>query len=165
MNQQIYYFQDDGNIPNNRLPVILYKKVIDHEDCSDWFEQTFQANGWSNNWRDIILPYDHFHSNTHEVLGLAWGEVSLKIGGKNGQIFQLQTGDVILIPAGVGHYSISEHTDYQFVGGYPNGNAWDLQTGLADEERSKIVRNIQAVETPDLDPIFGKKSLMIDKWI
>jgi uncharacterized protein YjlB len=164
MNTQTYYFTDDGLIPNHTFPVILYQKVIDLADCSDWLENRFKENNWLNNWRDIVLPYDHFHSNTHEVLGLGRGRVSLKIGGSNGRIFDLEAGDVVIIPAGVGHYAISKHTDYQFVGGYPNGQAWDLKTGLEEKERAQILRTISAVEMPEKDPVFGIEGLMFKKW-
>jgi len=70
MNSKAYYFADDGIIPNHPFPVILYPNVIDLADCSDWLENTFIKNNWLNNWRDIVLPYDHFHSNTHEVFDL-----------------------------------------------------------------------------------------------
>jgi uncharacterized protein YjlB len=159
-----YYFDDDGIIPNNKFPIILYENVIDLKDSSDWLENTFIRNNWLNNWRDIILPYDHFHSNTHEVLGLGMGNVSLKIGGVNGRIFHLKTGDVVIIPAGVGHYSISTHTNYQFVGGYPNGNEWDLKTGLENNERVQILKSISTVKMPEMDPIFGHEGLMFEKW-
>ena len=42
INEIIYFFTDDGIIPNNRFPVIHYQKVIDVEDCSDWLEHTFE---------------------------------------------------------------------------------------------------------------------------
>ncbi len=161
MKFKTFYFIDDGIIPNNARPVILYEKVIDLEDCSDWLENRFKENNWLNNWRDIILPYDHFHSTTHEVLGLGWGSVSLKIGGSNGKIFHLNAGDVVIIPAGVGHYSISEHTDYQFVGGYPNGLDWDLKTGVEQGERSQILNAILAMETPEKDPVWGQDGVLV----
>jgi uncharacterized protein YjlB len=164
MNAKAYFFTDDGIIPNNALPIILYPNVIDLADCSDWLENTFIKNNWLNNWRDIVLPYDHFHSNTHEVLGLGWGNVSLKIGGANGQVFHLSAGDVIIIPAGVGHYSVSEHSHYQMVGGYPNGQDWDLKTGLEPGERAQILQAISGVEMPEKDPIFGQEGLLFDKW-
>lgn len=164
MTSKAYYFNDDGIIPNHTFPVILYPKVIGLADCSDWLEKTFIKNNWLNNWRDIVLPYDHFHSNTHEVLGLGWGNVSLKIGGAHGQIFHLHAGDVIIIPAGVGHYSVSEHTNYQIVGGYPNGHEWDLKTGLEAGERAQILKAISAVQMPEKDPIFGHEGLLLDKW-
>lgn len=164
MNFKTYCFNDDGIIPNNKFPVILYPKYIDLADCSDWLEKTFIKNNWLNNWRGIVLPYDHFHSNTHEVLGLGQGSVSLKIGGANGQVFHLVAGDVIIIPAGVGHYSISEHSNYQFIGGYPNGQEWDLKTGLEEGERTQILQAISAVEMPEKDPIFGEEGLLFEKW-
>jgi uncharacterized protein YjlB len=164
MDFKTFYFKDDGVIPNNLLPLILYQKVIDLADCSDWLEDRFKENKWSNNWRDIVLPYDHFHSNTHEVLGLGRGCVSLKIGGSQGQIVHLEAGDIVIIPAGVGHYAISEHSDYQFVGGYPNGHAWDLKTGLEAEVRSQVLQAIAGVRMPERDPIFGQEGLMFEKW-
>ena len=164
MTRETYYFNDDGVIPNNKLPVIVYQKVIDVKDTSDWLENTFKKNNWLNNWRDIVLPYDHFHSNTHEVLGLGRGKVSLKIGGVNGKIFDLNMGDVLIIPAGVGHHSVSAHTNYQFVGGYPNGNDWDLKTGLEEHERTTILKAISNQAIPDKDPIFGQEGLLFAKW-
>jgi len=164
MTRETYYFNDDGVIPNNKLPVIVYQKVIDGKDASDWLENTFKKNNWLNNWRDIVLPYDHFHSNTHEVLGLGRGKVSLKIGGVNGKIFDLNMGDVLIIPAGVGHHSVSAHTNYQFVGGYPNGNDWDLKTGLEEHERTTILKAISNQAIPDKDPIFGQEGLLLAKW-
>ncbi len=165
MSPLTYYFADDGVIPNNPLPVIIYRQVVDLKDCSDWLENRFRENNWLNNWRDIVLPYDHFHSNTHEVLGLGWGRVSLKLGGSKGQIVQLEAGDVVIIPAGVGHYAISEPTDYQFVGGYPNGHEWDLKTGLEEEERAHMLRAISGVAMPEKDPIFGSEGMMIEQWL
>jgi uncharacterized protein YjlB len=97
-------------------------------------------------------------------LGLGWGSVSLKIGGAHGQVFHLHAGDVIIIPAGVGHYSVSEHTNYQMVGGYPKGHAWDLKTGLEPGERAQILQAITAVEMPEKDPIFGEEGLLFEKW-
>ncbi len=160
----IFYFKDDGIIPNSHLPVILYKNVINLSDSTEWLEAEFIKNNWLNNWRATILPYDHFHSNTHEVLGLGFGEVKLKIGGSNGEIFALSTGDVIVIPAGVGHYSITEHSNYQFVGGYPNGNSWDLLTGLEEGERNTIINNISKVAIPLTDPLGGSEGFLLEKW-
>ena len=68
MKAKAYYFNDDGIIPNHAFPVIVYSQCVDLEDCSDWLETTVKKNNWLNNLRDIVLPYDNFHSNTHEVL-------------------------------------------------------------------------------------------------
>ena len=68
-----YYFENDGDIPNNILPVMIYKNALQYLTDKN-FESTFSQNGWANNWHDIILTEDHFHSNTHEVLGLKSGQ-------------------------------------------------------------------------------------------
>ena len=159
-----HYFKDDGIIPNSHLPVIIYKNAIDLSDSSEWLETNFKMNNWLNNWRATILPYDHFHSITHEVIGLGFGEVTLKIGGASGEIFKLTTGDVIIIPAGVGHYSISKHSDYQFVGGYPDGNEWDVKTGLEEGERDIILNTISKVKIPKADPLYGIDGFLFKKW-
>jgi uncharacterized protein YjlB len=153
---QLFFFKDDGKIPNSHLPVIFYQSVFAGENIAEQMEEKFKENNWTNNWQDIILPYDHFHSNTHEVLGVASGSVSLQIGGKNGIQKTFVVGDVIILPAGVGHYSVSAHTDYLIVGGYPYGAAWDLLTGTPDE-REKAILNIKNAPLPALDPIFGSE--------
>ncbi len=158
-----YFFANDGTIPNSHLPVIVYSNVCALADCATWFEAKFQKNGWTNNWRDIVLPYDHFHSNTHEVLAVSQGLVKLKIGGEKGKIIEATQGDVIVLPAGVGHYSISENANYQIVGGYPNGLAWDMCTDLKLDPEN-ILKNINAVKLPETDPIFGKKGPLIEYW-
>ena len=111
---------------------------------------------------DIILPYDHFHSNTHEVLGLAQGAAKLKIGGENGIELQVETGDVIIMPAGVGHYSLDNSMKYQFIGGYPNGADWNLKTNL--EEEQTILAEIANIPIPNTDPLYGINGPLFDYW-
>ena len=157
-----FFFNHDGVIPNSTLPVLIYKNVLSDAIQED-LELTFKQNGWTNNWKDIILPYDHFHSNTHEVLGLLKGKARLMIGGKGGQEIIVETGDVIVIPAGVGHYSLDNSIDYQFVGGYPNGTAWDLKISLA-ENAAIIMEEIAKIPLPSTDPIFGENGPLVDYW-
>jgi len=151
-----FYFQNDGIIPNSSLPILIYKNVLQD------FDTTFKKNGWTNNWKDIILPYDHFHSNTHEVLGLAEGTAKLKIGGENGIELLVETGDVIIMPAGVGHYSLDNSMKYQFIGGYPNGSDWNLKTSL--EEDPTALTEIANLPLPNTDPLFGNNGPLFDYW-
>jgi len=73
-------------------------------------------------------------------------------------------GDVIIIPAGVGHHSISEHSNYQFVGGYPDGNSWDLKTGMEEGERDFILDNLLKVKIPNTDPLYGMDGYLLKVW-
>ena len=156
-------FHDDGICPNNRLPVIIYNQVTNIEDKSAWFEKRFQQNGWTNNWRDIILSYDHFHSNTHEVLGVGKGKAVLQLGGKYGKVFTASEGDVIILPAGVGHFAFQENAEYEIVGGYPDGKGWDMCTGL-EEDRISILHRIKEIPIPKLDPAFGLDGQLLRNW-
>ena len=87
----------------------------------------------------------------------------MKIGGKQGKVIDLSSGDVLIIPAGIGHYSVSNHTDYEFMGGYPDGNNWDLRTGVL-QERQEVLANLAQVDLPKTDPIFGETGLLIRLW-
>jgi uncharacterized protein YjlB len=158
-----YYFENDGDIPNNKLAVLIYKNALKYIALPD-FEFCFSQNGWSNNWHDIILTDDHFHSNTHEVLGLKSGQARLKLGGKNGEIVNVETGDVIMLPAGVGHYSVDNTLEYQFVGGYPNGADWDLKFSLKKEDSHSILVEIANIPIPEKDPVFGIDGPLFDYW-
>jgi uncharacterized protein YjlB len=158
-----YYFENDGVIPNNRLPLLIYKNVLQFIPDKN-FQLAFSKNDWTNNWQDIVLDYDHFHSNTHEVLGLAKGIARLKIGGKNGEIVLVETGDLVIMPAGVGHYSVDNSLDYQFVGGYPNGVAWNSKLSLKNEDRVSIIEEIANIPIPNKDPLLGNKGPLFDFW-
>lgn len=158
-----YWFEDDGVIPNNALPVLVYRQICAVDDKSEWFETTFIANGWTNNWRDTILPYDHFHSTTHEVLGVGKGDVMLHVGGRFGKQLFLNAGDAIILPAGVGHYALPAENEYEIVGGYPEGRAWDLLTG-EEGERERALIGIKNVPVPFTDPIDGEHGTLISSW-
>ncbi len=158
-----YYFENDGDIPNNILPVIIYKNALQYL-TDKIFESTFLQNGWTNNWQDIILTEDHFHSNTHEVLGLKSGEARLMLGGRKGEIVNVEQGDVIILPAGVGHFSVDNSTDYQFVGGYPNGADWNLKFSLKKEDSPSILAEIANIPIPEKDPIFGDNGPLFEFW-
>ncbi len=111
-----------------------------------------------------MLSHDHFHSNTHEVLGVSKGKVILVIGGKKtGKIFEVPEGDVLVLPAGVGHYSIQGNTPYEIVGGYPDGRSWDMMTGTIEERKSAFI-NIAAVPVPTTDPLYGEKGPLLQWW-
>ena len=158
-----YYFENDGDIPNNILPVVIYKNALHYMPDKN-VESTFLQNGWANNWHDIILTEDHFHSNTHEVLGLKSGQARLMLGGRKGKMVNVETGDVIILPAGVGHYSVDNSVEYQFVGGYPNGADWNLHFCLKKEDSQTILAEIANIPLPENDPVFGDDGPLFEFW-
>lgn len=72
-----FRFVDDGIIPNNpNLALVVYRTPVRLRgdfDPAALFEDLFGANGWADGWRDGIYDFTHYHSRTHEVLGIARG--------------------------------------------------------------------------------------------
>lgn len=164
MEPETYYFEDDGVIPNNKLPLLVYKNVTTKtgDAAAKWFEERFAENNWGNSWRNGIFDYHHYHSNTHEVLGIFSGKASLQLGGEKGEKLEVSVGDVIIIPAGVAHKNLGSEA-LGVVGAYPNGRSHDLHTGN-ESERPNTDRNIAAVPVPEADPIHGKDAGLRKIW-
>jgi uncharacterized protein YjlB len=160
-----YFVKDDGIFPNNSLPIIYYPKALELPALFSALSirRLFQKNNWGNNWKQGIYTYHHYHSITHEVLGVCKGETLLQLGGEQGITLFIEEGDVIIIPAGVAHMNLGKEDDVICVGGYPNGKDYDMNYGKVGE-RPGTDQNISAVSLPATDPVFGKKGGLIKIW-
>ena len=161
-----YHFADDGVIPNNPLlPLLVYPGVLQLAGADPALipEQIFAANGWGNGWRNGIFPFPHYHSRVHEVLAICRGQAKVQFGGSQGITLQVQPGDVVLIPAGVGHENLGASADLLVVGAYPPGESVDLCRGKG-EERPQVLANIAQVPVPATDPIWGDKGPVFVHW-
>lgn len=68
----------------------------------------------------------------------------------------LAKGDVVVVPAGVGHRLLAEReTPFQMVGSYPPGRQWDMCYGQKGEEEGKI-DGIKRLGWFDEDPVYGE---------
>jgi len=164
---RVLYFdlQDDGSIPNSKLPLLIYQGAVKTapRDPAALFEELFATNHWTGSWRDGIYTYHHYHSTTHEVLGVYAGSATVKFGGDKGIKQKLTAGDVIVIPAGVAHKNLGASSDFGVVGAYPNGAEWDMNYGQK-KERPQADENIARVPMPDLDPVYGSEGPMHQQW-
>jgi uncharacterized protein YjlB len=158
-------FKDDGIFPNSPLALLFYWRAIttDVKDPASIFEKCFAENDWTNSWRNGVYSFPHYHSTSHEVLGVYSGTATLRLGGEHGKNVEVQAGDVIVIPAGVAHQNIGASDDFGVVGAYPGGRDWDLLRGLPDE-RPSADHNIAAVPIPHNDPIYGAKGPLLCIW-
>lgn len=155
---------DDGSIPNNRLPFLIYRTVCSGDVVEPaWYESRFAANGWTASWRNGVYPYHHYHSNTHEVLGVYAGSAVVRIGGETGPDTEIRAGDVVVIPAGGGHKRISSSRDFGVVGAYPDGASCDTRYGESGE-RPEADRAISEVALPRTDPIYGGAGPLVRLW-
>jgi uncharacterized protein YjlB len=50
-----FVFEDDGLVPNNRLPLLVYKGAVDvaNDHPEKTIEGLFGANGWGDMWRTV----------------------------------------------------------------------------------------------------------------
>ncbi len=157
--------KDDGIFPNNSLPVLIYKDALKlpEEHSAKIIEDIFKKNNWTNSWRNGIYDYRHYHSITHEVLGVYKGNTIVELGGAAGITFLIEKGDIIIIPAGVAHKNIGPETNFKCVGAYPNGNDYDIKKGDPDD-RVEADKNIKRVKLPDNDPVYGNTGHLINNW-
>jgi len=88
----------------------------------------------------------------------------LHLGGEQGEKVNVEAGDIIVIPAGVGHKCISHSGDFTVVGAYPNGLSPDLNKGEPGE-RPKADKNIAAVPFPTTDPLLGREEGLRKIWV
>lgn len=159
----ILQFADDGDIPNNSLPLVFYPRALDPSvvDAS-LIEGLFTKNGWPDGWRNGVFPFPHYHSNAHEVLSCYRGQADIRLGGRNGGVQRVTAGDVVILPAGVGHENLGSSADFAVVGSYPLGQSPDLCRG--GERPRDVLSAIAAVPQPASDPVFGKAGGLCGLW-
>src|SRR6187399_479856 len=104
-----FIFADDGLIPNNPVPSLVYKGAVDvaNGHPEQTIEGLFGTNGWGAMWRNGVYDFPHYHATVHEVLGVARGNAIVRFGGDNGTELALAAGDVAILPAGIGHQRLS----------------------------------------------------------
>ncbi len=163
---QTVVFKDDGSIPNNPLPVLIYREAVRLDRAADpaaIFEELFAANQWGSSWRNGIYNYLHYHSMIHEVLGIARGRGRVRLGGDKGKEFDIEAGDVLVLPAGTGHENLMASEDFLVVGAYPPDGEYDECRG-SKAEHDKALTSIAEVPLPHADPIGGKAGPLLKLW-
>lgn len=162
-----FKFSDDGVIPNNpKLPLIVYRTPVRLKgdfDPAALFEDLFAANGWADGWRDGIYDFTHYHSQTHEVLGIARGRAKVQFGGAKGRLLLVKAGDVVVIPAGVSHRRMTPSDDLLVVGAYPAAGRYNEYRDSRDEH-DRALEDIAHVPLPKKDPVYGADGGLIDLW-
>ena len=157
-----FTFADDGAIPNSRLPMLVYRSAVPADPAA--IEKLFTANQWPAAWRNSVHPFQHFHSNAHEALGVARGRGRVQFGGPGGETLDIEAGDVVVLPAGVGHCRMEKSADLLIVGAYPDNATRPDQHRGDPAEHDAVTRNIAAVVVPNADPVVGAQGPLVELW-
>jgi uncharacterized protein YjlB len=160
-----FVFEDDGLVPNNRLPFLVYKAAIDLDNAhpEKAIEGLFGANGWGEMWRNGVYDYLHYHATVHEALGVARGHAQVRFGGDSGKALEISAGDVAILPAGTGHQCLSASKDFCVVGAYPPGPKMHV-TLPTPENHAHAHKTIPAVKLPKSDPVLGEDGPLVRLW-
>jgi uncharacterized protein YjlB len=152
-------FRDDGYIPNNpKFPLLLFRKALrfnGKHDPAAVIEQVLSQ--WvGRRLENGIYDFVHYHSDIHEVLGIARGSGTLRLGGNKGRTVKVSAGDLIVVPAGVGHECLRASQTFLVVGAYPPTGTYDECRG-SYRERNRTIASIRNVRAPTRHPLFGKR--------
>ena len=160
-----FIFADDGLVPNNPMPFLVYKGVLalDHGHPEASIEKLFAANGWGDMWRNGVYNFLHYHATVHEALGIARGHARVRFGGDKGKEVDISAGDVAILPAGTGHQCLVASQDFSVVGAYPPGPPMDLQRPTP-EAHVKALKTIRMVALPGTDPVLGTGGPLVRLW-
>jgi uncharacterized protein YjlB len=153
--------------PNSELPVLIYKEAVElpkqKKKAALIIQKIFSRNGWKNSWTNGIYDFHHYHSITHECMAVIMGSATVILGGPSGKKIKLTQGDVIILPAGVGHKCLQFSDNFQCVGSYPQGKDYDINTGTPEEYKKSLLK-IRKLSIPKKDPLFGTQGFLKAYW-
>lgn len=159
---EIFHFATSGGIPNSTLPLLIYRAALPADPAA--IERAFAAHRWPPAWRDGVHPFHHFHANAHEALGVARGEATVLFGGPEGRTLTVSAGDIVVIPAGVGHCNMAQSADLLIVGAYPDNAPPADQYRGDPAELDRVRAMIAVVPSPAADPVNGGDGALGPLW-
>ena len=162
---ETFHFKPDGGIPNHALPLVVCRGALAPALRTPAACQAlFAENDWGANWVNGVLDCWHFHVTGHETLGCVAGEADIAFGGDSGIRTTFRAGDVVVIPAGVGHNRVSEpRGGFTVIGGYPPGQD-GMITRAGEMPVEEAQRLTAKLELPHGDPVSGPEGPLFAAW-
>ena len=106
---------------------------------------------------DGVFDFHHFHSTSHEALAVVAGRATIELGGPQGRAFEVEAGDVLVLPAGTGHRRATDRNGFTVAGAYPAGQEdYDLLRGDDPAEVAAARERIARLPAPPEDPVGGE---------
>ena len=161
-----FVFEDDGLVPNNPMPFLVYKAAVDvkNDHPEKTIEGLFGANGWGAMWRNGVYDFLHYHATVHEALGVARGHARVRFGGDQRQgigDFRRRCRD----PAG--RHRASAHVGQSRIFAWSAPIRRDRQwiwCGRHQRPMRKALKTIPQVKVPKTDPVLGADGPLVRLW-
>lgn len=136
-------------------PLLVYPAAV-VQPTPEAFEELFTRNRWPAAWRNGVFAFHHYHSNSHEVLGVYEGEVTVQFGGDAGVELTARPGDVVVLAAGTAHKKLGSRGALGVVGAYPQGSRPDTCRGVPN--------GVLRTALPACDPVYGAGGPLFEHW-
>lgn len=156
-----------NRIPNTSVqhkPLLVYHVAFQSSPASAIESHLSSIGVVTPQWRYTMYSTTHFHSTAHEVLCISSGKAKLCFGSEENskrEEIVVEMGDVIILPAGVGHRLLEDmHGGFEMVGAYQKGKSWDMCYGKEGEEAK--VKSIRDLGWFERDPIYGDEGPVLD---
>ncbi|KAL7272799.1 hypothetical protein RUND412_004374 [Rhizina undulata] len=157
---ETYLLPPTAEIPNSPYPLLHYRSVFPPPVRAETISRHFDHNSWPAQWQSNMYHQSHYHSTTHEALGITRGSARLRFGVSDSEAsderrveLDVDQGDVLVIPAGVAHRCLIERDGFNMVGAYPRGSRqWDLCYGGEHKAGKGIEDGV-----PETDPVVGRE--------
>lgn len=167
---EIFALPPSEGIPNSPLPLIIYRQALmpkpDRDESVAHVKALLGRNGWEIAWytEKGLHPFHHYHSNAHEIVWVARGRQRGVFGGPGGVETVVAAGDLIVLPAGVGHFGLEKSDDLYMIGGFPSGEPYgNIMRGAADEQ-AKVADELLQVPVLTRDPLTGGEGPLTEAW-
>ncbi|KAF2843159.1 hypothetical protein M501DRAFT_994015 [Patellaria atrata CBS 101060] len=166
-----HYFSSLEAVPNNYLPALVYRNVLPSPVSNDSAQKLCERNHWEKRGEWGAITTAHFHPNTHECYAIFRGSSRLVLGRSisdddpNGIEIDVSAGDVVVVPAGVSHRSLTSEAGYKYIGVYPEtAPKWRNNWCKGEEDMRSLATEIDNVEIPAHDPVFGENGPLVEIW-
>jgi uncharacterized protein YjlB len=149
-------------IPDSRWLIyqgaVTFTSGFDHATIID---RLFESNGWSRSWRDTVYDFVHYHSQVHEVMGVAMVTAN-RVRWEQGASSRRETWRRNILSAGSGHRLIEFSRNFLVVGAYPERCTYDKCTD--SRERLNAVKRVARVAKPAKDLVYGQNGPLMQRW-
>ncbi|KAI1085413.1 hypothetical protein F5B20DRAFT_518260 [Whalleya microplaca] len=168
---EVHYCAKTLYVPNSKKPILVYRNVLPEPYSEETAKEFLEKNQWLKGGVWGAYTQQHFHPNTHECYGVLRGSSTLLLGvgpldnEDSGTMITVNTGDAIILPAGVSHCSKDSQDGYRYIGVYPKGSPHWKSEYCQDKERCEMLNEeAEAVPIPQWDPVIGYNGPLSRLW-